>query len=428
MALGGGWLAWARRESRSVPARPGAKEGCGVRTLSEVPVRVLQVVAGLKPSEGGPPESALATALALRKRGFENSLAYADVPGNEAAANAELLLTSGVKVHRFSINQATRSPGVRWGISLRLAIWLLRNAHKFDVLHMHAAWTFTAAVGLLAARIRGRVAVLSTHESLTDFDRSKSSPLKRLVKRLLRGVYLRLFDLVVVSTPLEQRDSGDPSGRYSAVVPHGVRGVGRISPPKIGDSPLRVGFLGRLHPKKNLALLFEALAAADERIALLVAGDGPAPYVEELRRHARDAGVARRVTWLGFVGAVEKARFLSSIDVLAMPSQYESFGVAAVEAMSAGVPVIVTPTVGVADYVARYGAGSVVSADAAALAAALSRLAANPALVERAGEAALSAACEFSLERHGAMVEREYLRVLSRSRDFELSRVTGELG
>jgi glycosyltransferase involved in cell wall biosynthesis len=394
----------------------------------EPPIRVLQVIAGLDPVAGGPPASAVATALALRSRGVLNSLTYAEVPGRErmAAANADVLRAAGVEIHTFPITRVIGTLGLRWGVSPCLAVWLVRNARRFDVLHMHGAWAFTTAAGLAAARLRGRVAVLSTHASLTDFDRSKSGPLVRLVKRTLRRIYLVLFDLVVVSSRLEQRDSGDPLGLHSAIIPHAVRGVERTATGVRAASPLRVGFLGRLHPTKNFARLIEATASVDRDVTLVVAGDGLSRYAEQLRRLAVDVGIADRVTWLGFIDADAKSDFFGSIDVLAMPSAYESLGVAGIEAMSAGVPLIVSPTVGVADVVERHGAGLVALPNREVLAAAMTKFADDRAFLERAGARARAAAAEFSLDRHATRLHREYLRLLAGPSTPEVSGVARE--
>jgi glycosyltransferase involved in cell wall biosynthesis len=399
-----------------------------VSTPAGSPIRVLQVIAGLDPVAGGPPASAVATSLALRGRGVSSSFVYSEVPTCEgvAYANAELLQAAGVEIHRFPVTRVSGNSGVRWGVSPRLALWLLRNAGQFDVLHMHSAWTFTTAAGLVAAQLHRRVSVLSTHESLTNFDRNKSSLFVRLAKRILRRAYLSLFDLVVVSSQLEQRDSGDPLGRQSAIIPHAVRGIERTARAGGDALPLRVGFLGRLHPKKNLALLIEAIASIDSNVVLVVAGDGQRRYAEQLRSLALKVGIADRITWLGFIAADAKGDFLGSIDVLAMPSAYECFGVAAVEAMSAGVPVIVSPTVGVSEVVACHGAGVVALPDRDVLADTIAQFAGDRMLLQHAGSGARAAAAEFSLELHGARLHREYVRLLGDAATAE--RVSGRNG
>src|SRR5207247_11145173 len=130
--------------------------------------------------------------------------------------------------------------------------WLLRNGSRFDVIHVHAAWTFTAASGLLAAKMHRRVAVLSTHESLTEFDRKKSGPVRARIKEILRWLYVSQFDAVVAASTLEQSDMGDRGRLRSSVVPHAVIGEPGVIPNSSIGNELRVGFLGRLHPKKNL--------------------------------------------------------------------------------------------------------------------------------------------------------------------------------
>jgi glycosyltransferase involved in cell wall biosynthesis len=392
------------------------KEGGGMTAASTAPIRVLQIIAGLDPIAGGPPTSAVATSLALRRHGLVASFAYVVVPGREqaAVANANLLRSAGVRVYGFPVTRLTGDRGARWGISLRLAGWLARNARRFDVIHVHAGWTFTTVVGLAAARLGRRIAVLSAHESLTDFDRRKSEPLVRLGKRLLRYAYLRLFDVVVTGSALERRDSSDMGDGRTAIVPHAVRSVAAIPTEREGGT-LHVGFLGRLHPKKNLERAIEAVADAGPDVRLVVAGDGSATYADYLRRLARDVGIGDRVTWLGFVDEERKCSFFGSIDLLVMPSHYESFGIAAVEALTAGVPIIVSPTVGVAEVIARREAGLVVPPTRQRLAEAIMKLRDDRALLASTAENAFAAADEFSLERHGAAMQREYRRLLGQS-------------
>jgi glycosyltransferase involved in cell wall biosynthesis len=376
-----------------------------------LPIRVLQVIPGLDPVAGGPPASAIATSLALRERGLLNSFAYADGPGHGATANAELLAAEGIETYRFPISKNTGAPGVRWGISVHLAVWLLRNAHRFDVIHAHGAWTFTTLATLAAARFRRRVAVLSSHESLTDFDRKKSGPLHSRLKQLLRWFFVHSFDVVVVASALEQRDMRDHSARRSVVVPHAIFGAPFKPRSSADGNELRVGFLGRLHPKKNLEVLIDAVASLPGHVSLHVAGDGPPAYRDMLVSRARSRGVDARVRWLGFVGGAAKREFLESIDVLVMPSAFESFGVAAAEAIAAGVPVIVSSRTGIAALVERHGCGAVIEPDEWRLRRELERV---EFLRGDARRATGNARVELSPETHGARLRHVYEELISR--------------
>jgi glycosyltransferase involved in cell wall biosynthesis len=375
------------------------------------PLRVLQVIAGLDPVAGGPPASAMATSLALRSRGVLNSFAYVDGPEGGSAANAASLSAAGIEIHRFPTGRASGSRGIRWGISVRLAVWLLRNSHRFDVLHMHGAWTFSTVAGLVAARLRRRVAVLSSHESLTDFDRKKSGPFQAGLKQLLRWIFVRSFNVVVVASTLEQRDMRDLEGLHSVVVPHAVVSVSGVTRNEANGNGLRVGFLGRLDPKKNLELLIDALGSLPGHVTLHVAGDGPPAYRASLVSRARSRGVDMRIRWLGFVGQQSKRAFLESIDVLAMPSAFEGFGMAAAEAIAARVPVIVSSRTGIAPLVERHGCGSVVEPDVRSLGGELKRVSFFREDARRATGHALG---EISSEAHGARLSQLYEDLLIR--------------
>ncbi len=109
------------------------------------------------------------------------------------------------------------------------------------------------------------------------------------------------------------------------------------------DGKQVVGFVGGLHPRKNVAFLLRAFArlVADfPQARLLIVGEGE--QREELESLARALGVAERATFTGRLFSADKAVALAAMDVFAFPSLNEGFGLAVVEAMAAGVPPIVS--------------------------------------------------------------------------------------
>jgi glycosyltransferase involved in cell wall biosynthesis len=387
--------------------------GCERRRRRDI--AFLQVVAGLDPAAGGPPVCAVATALALVGEDCKNALVFPLERGREHAAEELLAIVraGGSDVRTFGEPRVFGAYGRRWGVSPSLAFWLLRRTRAFDVVHAHSAWTFTTLVGLLAAKIHGRAAVLSSHESLTDFDQRKSRPVRRGIKRALRWLYLRAFDVVVVASTLEQADMGK-GGVRSVVVPHGVVGFSPSANEPSANGELRVGFLGRLDRKKNLEVLIDALARLPERVSLHVAGDGPLEYRRTLVSRAVNNGVEERIHWRGFVDNRTKPEFFASIDVLAMPSSFECFGVAAVEALSARVPVLVSPRVGIADVVKEHDCGCVVDTSATEIARALKRMLEDPERrLRQSASAPVVARREFSIATYGQRIRAAYERALS---------------
>jgi glycosyltransferase involved in cell wall biosynthesis len=124
-------------------------------------------------------------------------------------------------------------------------------------------------------------------------------------------------------------------------------------------------FLGRLARIKRPDIAVEVLGAAQELprdIHLIVVGPDEEGLTQELQEQARDLGCAARLHFTGLLSRKAVASILAEADLLVMPSEIqENFGMAAVEAMAAGVPVLVSEGIPVGRWAQKAGAGLVVS-------------------------------------------------------------------
>lgn len=154
-----------------------------------------------------------------------------------------------------------------------------------------------------------------------------------------------------------------------------------------GRRPLALA-LGRLHPNKGFDLLIEALAES-RNVTLWIAGDGP--LRSSLERLASRLGITGRVRFLGWREDVP--RLLAAADLLVCPSLHEPFGNVVIEAWSAGLPVVATASDGPAGLIQDGESGVLVPLPGSrgggpqALANAIERVCADPALRAKLGEA-----------------------------------------
>jgi glycosyltransferase involved in cell wall biosynthesis len=175
---------------------------------------------------------------------------------------------------------------------------------------------------------------------------------------------------------------GIPRERIDTV-PLGVHvdAAGTAVPEPPADRPFTVGYLARVAPEKGLAVLAEVyrilrrergLAAARLRAAGYLAPE-QRPYLEGVFRGLEDAGLRDEFAYDGTVDLTGKARLLRSIDVFALPSPYrEPKGLPVLEAMGAGVPVVVPRHGAFTEMVEKTGGGVLVPpGDPAAFADAL---------------------------------------------------------
>jgi glycosyltransferase involved in cell wall biosynthesis len=176
------------------------------------------------------------------------------------------------------------------------------------------------------------------------------------------------------------------------------------------DAPLLLA-LGRLHEAKAFDVLLRALAELPG-LYLWIAGEGP--QRQELEALCASLGLRERVRFLGWRD--DRAALFAAADICVFSSRYEPFGTVFVQAWAAGVPLVTTTADGPRQYVRDAQDGLVVSIDdAPALAAAIRRLAADPALAAQlAANGRRRYEGEFTRERTVADYLAFYREILAR--------------
>ncbi|MBF6600346.1 MAG: glycosyltransferase [Dehalococcoidia bacterium] len=180
-----------------------------------------------------------------------------------------------------------------------------------------------------------------------------------------------------------------PAGRRVVVVPYGVD-LARFRPlPHEADDRITVGAVARLSPEKGIEHLLRAVAMLCTRgvdVALLLVGDGPSRPA--LQRLAARLGISDRVEFAGDLPHERVPQALQRMDIFAMPSTWEGFGVSAIEASAMELPVVASDIHGIPDVVVDGVTGILVPPAAPpALAAAVERLARDASLRRAMGAA-----------------------------------------
>lgn len=377
--------------------------------IETTPLRVLRIITTIEPEVGGPSHSAVNAAAAEQSDAVTTTLVSTHAPsGGPVTSNR--LSAAGVRHVQFPRVRVARDIARRWGLSWRLPAWVFYHARSFDVIHVHYVWSVGTLVGVLAGAFWRRPVVMTPHESLTAFDiQTSRSAARRLQKMICRQVILSGVDQLVVASELERHDSG-PSASNAVVIAHPVVVETRARQPTAPTGVTTIGYLGRLHPKKRVGVLLDAFEELPESVRLLVAGGEPESELRRLKERVAASPYAERVEFLGFLSDCERDSFFDAIDLLAMPSVYECFGMVAAEAMSAGVPVVVTETTGIAAVVSAHGAGRVVTgSDNRTLTAALDELTSSADLRAQLGiNASRASEAELTFAAYGRSIFTVY--------------------
>lgn len=332
-------------------------------------MKVLQVIPSLSSAHGGPSKAiwSIASSVAARGAGVSVVSTDNDGPGRRLSLESRESFSAAaqgvdVVLHRQTSEFYTASiPGL---------LWLVKNITSFDVMHVHALFSFMPVVAAWLARLRGVPYVIRPLGTLGAYGLSTRRPwFKKLSLMLCERPLLRAAAAVHCTSDAERIE-------VLAVCPFAKTVVIPLSVPPFepaSDAAVRallaaryggpvVLFLSRLDRKKNAEVLLEAFALLASRqtdATLLVAGDGERDYVSSLKARAGALGIAAQVIWAGQVDGVAKAAALTAATVFALPSYSENFGIAAAEALAAGVPCVLSPGVAIAAKVAEWGAGQV---------------------------------------------------------------------
>ncbi len=282
-------------------------------------------------------------------------------------------------------------------------------AASSDLLHFHLPFPLAEAAALRLSKRCAWVATL--HAEVVHHPAWMRYCQRKLTRRFLE----RMDAIVVSSASSSQCATLAPFQQRLRVIPFGfdlrpflMAGAAR----RPARAPV-IAFLGRLVPYKGVDVLLRA--ARDLAVPVHILGDG------RERRHlealAADLGLSDRVRFWGHVSDAELPQRLHQADVFVLPSRSpaEVFGVAQVEAMAAGLPVVNTALSTGTDWVSAHGiTGLTVPPDnPAALAQALSTLLQDRAFRLACGRRARQRAQElFSIERRGPELAALYQQLL----------------
>jgi glycosyltransferase involved in cell wall biosynthesis len=314
-------------------------------------LKILQLVHTLDPGVGGVATSVLALSRGLARRGHKVDIVVLDDPSAAWVANVDLnvhALGSGLTSYRYS-----RS----------LLPWLRQHGGDYDRVIVNGIWqylSFAAWRRYAGSQIPYDV---FPHGMLDPWFK-EAFPLKHLKKWLYWpwAEYRVLRDAAAVIFTSEEERLQARKSFWLYRAREKVSSLGVEAPPISSDArseflsrypelqnTRNFLFLGRLHPKKGCDILLNAFARirSNDPISLIVAGPDQIGWEADLRRQVARLNLTDRVVFTGMLQGAMKQGALASADAFVLPSHQENFGISVVEALAAGVPVLISNRVNI---------------------------------------------------------------------------------
>jgi glycosyltransferase involved in cell wall biosynthesis len=332
-------------------------------------VKILQMVQTLDPSVGGVAPAVLSLSRALAQRGHKIDIVTLDDPASSWLAEVDL------GVHALGVGST------RYRYSKELLPWLRAHGDAYDCVIVNGLWQYMSFAARRCFHGAATPYFVFPHGMLDPWFK-RTFPLKHLKKWLYWpwADYRVLRDAAaVIFTSEEERLQARKSFWLyrcrEEVSPLGLESPPPISTqakeaflaryPQLRDTRILL-FLGRLHPKKGCDILIDSLPRNLDRenvISLVLAGPDQVGWEKALR--ARAADIAPRVVFTGMLQGEMKQGALASADAFILPSHQENFGMSVVEALAAGLPVLISGRVNIWREIDEDRAGYVESDDLA---------------------------------------------------------------
>lgn len=369
--------------------------------MSIKPLRILYVTSYYKPAYvyGGPTRSVSSLCEAMVKSGCQVEVFTTNANGRSrlSVALEQPIDVDGVTVTYFPL----ALNGLHYFFSPRLASAIKSQVTRVDLVVVEALWSHAMMPTAVACSRSNRPYVVALRGQLLPWS-LKQKRWRKIAYLFLGGRrYLNRAVALHCTDPVEA-DEAVKLGLCSPafVVPNGID-TSRFSLLPERDSfrqrlsiPLDATillFLGRLHRKKRPDLAIEALATAqslNRQVYLVVAGPDQEQLTPKLQSQAKRLGCNDNVRFVGLLKGDDVLLALSDADLLMMPSepQSENFGMSAVEAMAAGVPVLASDDVPVGRWAAEGRAGRIVPCSAEDFSRATLEMLSDPEKLKEMGE------------------------------------------
>ncbi len=306
----------------------------------------------LNPETGGVARAVVSLSGAMQKRGADITVVTQDDPA------APWLQDLPFCVH--PVGEAKTS----YRYSRELRDWLLAHVEEFDCAIANGIWQYHSFALRQQCRKASVPYFVFPHGMLDPWFK-RTFPLKHLKKwvywpwadyRVLRDA------AAVVFTSEEERILARQSfwlyRAHEVVSPLGVEAPPEAGPgakclflakfPEIEKTRMLL-FLGRVHPKKGCDMLIDALPrrASADPVTLVLAGPDQIGWTAQLRERVNRMDVSPRVIFPGMLEGALKRGALENADAFILPSHQENFGMAVVESLSYGVPVLISDKVNI---------------------------------------------------------------------------------
>jgi len=386
-------------------------------------MKVLHVIPYMHPLGGGPPVVVDRVCDELNREGVTADILTTDLYADRGDDSWRSRWASRDRIDIFPVTRHSA-----YADSPALTDALKERTQDYDLINLHTLWTACSRAVHKSCRAAGVPYVVMPHGMLDP------NSLQR--KRLKKLIYGKLIEFPMLRAAAGLLCTHEEEARLarqsvSALPPAYITPLGADTPPdnrdtlraefhqqhpELSEHPTVV-FLSRLHEKKGLDLLIPALkllAKAQPEVRLLLVGSGAPAYETFLRNLIDQENLSDRVIMTGNLDGREKWQAMAAGDVFALTSYQENFALVVVDALSLGIPAVISNRINIWSDIVKADAGLECKLDSGHIAEQLNQLLSSKEQCRSMGENGRRLASRnFTWQRTAERMRQAYESLLS---------------
>jgi glycosyltransferase involved in cell wall biosynthesis len=323
-------------------------------------MKILQIVPSYKPAYiyGGPIESVSKLCEGLAKAGHTVDVFTTTANGEEelSVEAGKMMDVDGVHVTYFK--RITKDP-----THVSPALWkhLWQNVSSYDIVNIQSWWSILVIVAACICHAKGVKVIISPRGMLSPYIFNSGDAAKKKFIHATIGRWALSKSWFHATAEAEVAECREVIPGWKGFMIANNVSLPEIPVIKKKEDVFTLIFMSRVHRKKGIEILLNAVQGLTFPFKLQIAGSGDAAYTETLKQMVRDLGIEDKVEWLGWVDRSTKFDILMNADLFVLASLNENFANVVLESLHMGTPVMVSKEVALSKFVADHQVGWVSS-------------------------------------------------------------------
>jgi len=313
-------------------------------------MKILHIVPSYKPAYiyGGPIESVSKLCEGLAAAGHQ-----VDVFTTTANGTTELDVEPGKVINVDGVNviyfkRITKDPT---HVSTDLWLHLWKNVKHYDIVNIQSWWSVLVVIAACIVHMKGVKLVISPRGMLSPYIFTSGAAKMKKIIHATMGKWALSKSYLHATAQVEFNEFREVIADCKGfIAPNNVT---------MPDTPIikhqndvfEVIFMSRVHPKKGIEILLNAISKLNFPVRLRIAGSGDTDYTEKLQILTVELGIADKVEWMGWIGRDDKFKALMDADLFALVSYNENFANVVIESLHMGTAVLVSEEVALSGFV-----------------------------------------------------------------------------